>query len=264
MARWGAWPRGAVAAFACGAVAVLAACSAGSKPSPAPAAATSSAAQADAGRHREPVRVRRPRGAADRAGGDRGGGATAGRGGGGVRGGSGGAWFGRPGIRGDVLAGQVPGRVPVRRGGREPGDQHPANGRPGPVGAAPADRVRGRGGSFISVLDATKIVDAGYAGHASLYSSGPGGLTGPRRRRWPPRAAPTARRRRCSPTASRVSRSPRPGRPIPRPFGSTSPASRPSSGASTPGPAAGCRRRAGRGCAWPTWSSRSCRSRPCT
>jgi DUF3048 family protein len=31
--------------------------------------------------------------------------------------------------------------------------------------------------SFISVLDATKIVDAGYAGHASLYSSGPGGLT---------------------------------------------------------------------------------------
>ena len=31
--------------------------------------------------------------------------------------------------------------------------------------------------SFISVLDATKIVDAGYAGHASLYSAGIGGLT---------------------------------------------------------------------------------------
>ena len=31
--------------------------------------------------------------------------------------------------------------------------------------------------SFISVLDATKIVDAGYAGHASLYSAGSGGLT---------------------------------------------------------------------------------------
>lgn len=30
---------------------------------------------------------------------------------------------------------------------------------------------------FISVLDATKIVDDGYAGHESLYSSGSGGLT---------------------------------------------------------------------------------------
>jgi Protein of unknown function (DUF3048) C-terminal domain len=31
--------------------------------------------------------------------------------------------------------------------------------------------------SFISVLDATKIVDVGYPGHASLYASGPDGLT---------------------------------------------------------------------------------------
>ena len=31
--------------------------------------------------------------------------------------------------------------------------------------------------SFISELDATKIIDDGYAGHASLYSAGPGGLT---------------------------------------------------------------------------------------
>jgi hypothetical protein len=31
--------------------------------------------------------------------------------------------------------------------------------------------------SFISVLDATKIIDDGYAGHASLYSGGSGGLT---------------------------------------------------------------------------------------
>ncbi len=31
--------------------------------------------------------------------------------------------------------------------------------------------------SFVSVLDATKVIDAGYAGHASLYSAGPGGLT---------------------------------------------------------------------------------------
>ena len=31
--------------------------------------------------------------------------------------------------------------------------------------------------SFVSVLDATKIVDEGYAGHASLYSPGSGGLT---------------------------------------------------------------------------------------
>jgi hypothetical protein len=31
--------------------------------------------------------------------------------------------------------------------------------------------------AFISVLDATKIVDAGYPGHASLYASGPDGLT---------------------------------------------------------------------------------------
>jgi Protein of unknown function (DUF3048) N-terminal domain/Protein of unknown function (DUF3048) C-terminal domain len=31
--------------------------------------------------------------------------------------------------------------------------------------------------AFVSVLDATKIVDVGYPGHASLYSSGSGGLT---------------------------------------------------------------------------------------
>lgn len=31
--------------------------------------------------------------------------------------------------------------------------------------------------SFISELDATKIIDDGYAGHASLYSAGSGGLT---------------------------------------------------------------------------------------
>ena len=31
--------------------------------------------------------------------------------------------------------------------------------------------------SFVSVLDATKIIDDGYAAHASLYSGGPGGLT---------------------------------------------------------------------------------------
>jgi hypothetical protein len=31
--------------------------------------------------------------------------------------------------------------------------------------------------SFISVLDATKIVDVGYPGHASLYASAPAGLT---------------------------------------------------------------------------------------
>ena len=31
--------------------------------------------------------------------------------------------------------------------------------------------------AFISVLDATKVIDDGYAGHASLYSRGAGGLT---------------------------------------------------------------------------------------
>lgn len=31
--------------------------------------------------------------------------------------------------------------------------------------------------SFVSTLDATKIIDVGYAGHASLYSAGSGGLT---------------------------------------------------------------------------------------
>lgn len=61
--------------------------------------------------------------------------------------------------------------------------------RVGPVtGTRPADGqalsvlhpVTGYDGgtsSFISVLDATKIVDGGYAGHSSLYSPGPGGLT---------------------------------------------------------------------------------------
>jgi hypothetical protein len=33
--------------------------------------------------------------------------------------------------------------------------------------------------SFVSVLDASKIIDEGYAGHASLYSGGSGGSGGP-------------------------------------------------------------------------------------
>jgi hypothetical protein len=59
----------------------------------------------------------------------------------------------------------------------------------GPVGATrpmdgqalsvlhPLTGYDGGTASFISVLDATKIVDVGYPGHSSLYASGPGGLT---------------------------------------------------------------------------------------
>jgi hypothetical protein len=41
----------------------------------------------------------------------------------------------------------------------------------------PVTGYAGGTASFVSVLDATKIVDEGYAGHGSLYSGGPGGLT---------------------------------------------------------------------------------------
>jgi hypothetical protein len=41
----------------------------------------------------------------------------------------------------------------------------------------PLTSYNGGTSSFISTLDATKIVDVGYAGHASLYAAGSGGLT---------------------------------------------------------------------------------------
>lgn len=41
----------------------------------------------------------------------------------------------------------------------------------------PLTGYNGGTASFISVLDATKIVDVGYPGHSSLYASGPDGLT---------------------------------------------------------------------------------------
>ena len=41
----------------------------------------------------------------------------------------------------------------------------------------PLTGYNGGTSAFISVLDATKIIDAGYAGHPSLYSAGPDGLT---------------------------------------------------------------------------------------
>ena len=52
----------------------------------------------------------------------------------------------------------------------------------GPVtGTRPTDgdvlSYDGGTSSFVSVLDATKVIDDGYAGHASLYSAGSGGLT---------------------------------------------------------------------------------------
>ena len=41
----------------------------------------------------------------------------------------------------------------------------------------PVTGYAGGSASFVSVLDATKVIDAGYAGHESLYSATPGGLT---------------------------------------------------------------------------------------
>lgn len=41
----------------------------------------------------------------------------------------------------------------------------------------PLTSYNGGTNSFISVLDASKIIDDGYAGHASYYSAGPRGLT---------------------------------------------------------------------------------------
>ena len=41
----------------------------------------------------------------------------------------------------------------------------------------PLTSYNGGTSSFISVLDGTKIIDDGYAGHMSLYSAGSGGLT---------------------------------------------------------------------------------------
>ena len=107
--------------------------------------------------------------------------------------------------------------------------------------------------SFISVLDATKIVDVGYPGHASLYASGAGRPDRLHRGRWPRRDGPTGRLRRCSPTARRVSRSrPSGSRTRPR-SGWTCRASRNCSGITTSRRAGGRRRRAVRGSAWPTW-----------
>jgi hypothetical protein len=41
----------------------------------------------------------------------------------------------------------------------------------------PLTSYNGGTNGFISVLDATKVIDDGYAGHASFYSAGPHGLT---------------------------------------------------------------------------------------
>ena len=100
--------------------------------------------------------------------------------------------------------------------------------------------------SFISVLDASKIIDDGYAGHASLYSAGSDGLTvstaalvaaGPSDAPPPPLFAyrlpsqPLATVDESHPTSVKVEVT----------------GQRPSSGTSTPGPTVGYRWRAARG-----------------
>ena len=175
MARWDAWPRGAVAAFACGAVAVLASCSAGPRPSPASAAATS---------QQMPAATASPSGSAGPAAPLTGLAVTA-------------AVAERPAVA-VVVSGAAPAGLgsadlvfaemssPVRYLAVFQSAEASAV---GPVASTrpmdgqalsvlhPLTGYAGGTSSFISVLDATKIVDAGYAGHASLYSSGPGGLT---------------------------------------------------------------------------------------
>jgi len=177
MASWDAWPRGAVAGFACGAVAVLAACSAGPKPSSAPAAATSSAAR------QTPAAAASPSGSAGPAAPLTGLAVTA-------------AVAQRPAVA-VVVSGAAPAGLgsadlvfaemssPVRYLAvfqSAEADVGPVTSTRPMDGQAlsvlhPLTGYAGGTSSFISVLDATKIVDAGYAGHASLYSSGPGGLT---------------------------------------------------------------------------------------
>jgi hypothetical protein len=177
MASWDAWPRGAIAALACGAAAVLAACSAEPRASSAPAAVTSPAGRGTPSATASPSVSAGP--AAPLTG-----------------------------LAGTVAVAQRPavavavsGAAPAGLGSADlvfaemsspvrylavfqsaEADVGPVTGTRPMDGQAlsvlhPLTGYAGGTSSFISVLDATKIVDAGYAGHASLYSPGPGGLT---------------------------------------------------------------------------------------
>jgi DUF3048 family protein len=177
MASWGAWARGGAVVLSCGLIAVLAACSAGPKAastqakpsSPArttppasvsPAAATGPAAPLTGLAVTEAV-TQRPAVAVAVSGPNPAGLGSA-----------------------DLVFAEM--SSPVRYlavfQSAEVNVVGPVTGTRPMDGQAlsvlhPLTGYAGGTSSFISVLDATRIVDVGYAGHASLYSSGPGGLT---------------------------------------------------------------------------------------
>jgi hypothetical protein len=182
MFRWGGWVQCAVAASACGVTTMLAACSAGSDAatssvatSPASAASSSSdgtgpaATPSTTATHVAPLtglavtgaRARQPAVAV----------AVAGRDPSGLR-------------YADLVVEEM--TTPVRYLAVY---QSQEAGKVGPVtGTTPTDgqelsvlhpltAYNGGTNGFIFVLDATKVIDDGYAGHARFYSAGPHGLT---------------------------------------------------------------------------------------
>ena len=191
MTRWGIWARWVVAGSSCGVITALAGCSAGTDAGPAAAQTGPAAATASPG------------------GGT---GATAGpAGSSGVSGSSGSSGAVAP-LTGLSVAAAVAQRpaVAVAVAGPDPVGLGSADlvfaelagpvrylavfqsaeaGTVGPVTSTrptdgealsvlhPVTGYDGGTASFVSVLDATKVIDFGYAGHASLYSGGPGGVT---------------------------------------------------------------------------------------
>jgi len=188
MTRWGIWARCAVTASSCGVITALAGCSAGTDAVPASVQTRTPSATASPGEGK---------------------GATAGPGGSGGSAGVSGSVAPLTGLSVTAAVAQRPavavavaGSDPVGLGSADLVLQEMAGpvrylavfqsaeaSTVGPVTSTrptdgqalsvlhPLTSYDGGTTAFISVLDATKIIDDGYAGHASLYSGGSGGLT---------------------------------------------------------------------------------------
>jgi Protein of unknown function (DUF3048) C-terminal domain/Protein of unknown function (DUF3048) N-terminal domain len=194
MTRWGIWARWVVAWSSCGVIAALTGCSAGTDAAPAPAQARPAAATAS------------PGGGAGAAT------TTAGPAGSGGSGGStavSGSVAPLTGLRVTAAVAQRP-AVAVVVAGSDPVGLGSADlvfaelagpvrylavfqsGEAGAVGPVtsirptdgqalsvlhPLTGYEGGTTAFVAVLDATKVIDEGYAGHRSWYSGGPGRVT---------------------------------------------------------------------------------------
>jgi len=185
MTGWGTWARCAVAASSCGVITALAGCSAGTDATPTPADTSPASVTTSAGPGGgSAATVAKPTGSAGAVAPLTGLTVTA-------------ATAQRP-----AVAVAVAGSDPVGLGSAdlvfeeitspvrylavfqsdEPGQVGPVTSTSPTDGPAlsvlhPLTGYDGGTSSFVSVLDATKIIDDGYAGHASLYSAGSDGLT---------------------------------------------------------------------------------------